>query len=261
MNKQSFMRFIDTHAHIYDDTILPEIEAILKNAASNGVEKILMPGIDSSCIDNMLSLEANYPDSCIAMMGLHPCYVKENYLSELAIVEQWLAKRKFVAIGEIGLDFYWDKTFTEQQYKAFEIQMQWAIDYNTPIVIHTRNAMGETIEAVKPFAKKGLRGAFHCFSGSKESAQQIIDMDFYLGLGGGLTYKNAGVAEAIKEIPMEYLFLETDAPYLPPVPYRGKRNEPAFMLEVAKKLAEIKEMPLHEIAAITTANAERLFGI
>ena len=255
------MRFIDTHAHIYDDTILPEIEVVLKNAQSNGIGKILMPGIDSTCIDNMLSIEANYPDSCIAMMGLHPCYVKENYLSELAIVEQWLAKRKFVAIGEIGLDFYWDKTFTEQQFKAFEIQMQWAIDYNTPIVIHTRNAMGETIEAVKPFAKKGLRGAFHCFSGSKESAQQIVDMGFYLGLGGVLTYKNAGVAEAIKEIPMEYLFLETDAPYLPPVPYRGKRNEPAFMLEVAKKLAEIKEMSLHEIADITTANAERLFGI
>jgi len=255
------MLFIDTHAHIYDDTILPEIEVVLKNAQSNGIGKILMPGIDSSCIDNMLSLEANYPDSCIAMMGLHPCYVKENYLSELAIVEQWLAKRKFVAIGEIGLDFYWDKTFTEQQFKAFDMQMQWAIDYNTPIVIHTRNAMGETIEAVKPFAKKGLRGAFHCFSGSKESAQQIVDMGFYLGLGGVLTYKNAGVAEAIKEIPIEYLFLETDAPYLPPVPYRGKRNEPAFMLEVAKKLAEIKEMPLHEIAAITTTNAERLFGI
>jgi TatD DNase family protein len=255
------MRFIDTHAHIYDDTILPEIEVVLKNAQSNGIGKILMPGIDSSCIDNMLSLEANYPDFCIAMMGLHPCYVKENYLSELAIVEQWLAKRKFVAIGEIGLDFYWDKTFTEQQFKAFDMQMQWAIDYNTPIVIHTRNAMGETIEAVKPFAKKGIRGAFHCFSGSKESAHQIVDMGFYLGLGGVLTYKNAGVAEAIKEIPMEYLFLETDAPYLPPVPYGGKRNEPAFMLEVAKKLAEIKEMPLHEIAAITTANAERLFGI
>jgi TatD DNase family protein len=255
------MRFIDTHAHIYDETILPEIEAILKNAQSNGIDKILMPGIDSTCIDNMMSLETQYPNQCIAMMGLHPCYVKENYVTELAIVEQWLATRKFVAIGEIGLDFYWDKTFTEQQYKAFEIQMQWAIDYNTPIVIHTRNAMGETIEAVKPFAKKGLRGAFHCFSGSKESAQQIIDMGFYLGLGGVLTYKNAGVAEAIKEIPMEFLFLETDAPYLPPVPYRGKRNEPAFMLEVAKKLAEIKEMPLHEIAAITTANAEKLFGI
>ena len=255
------MRFIDTHAHLYDESILPEIDAILNNAVAVGIEKIIMPGIDSTCIDNMMLLETKYPNKCIAMMGLHPCYVKENYVAELAIVEDWLSKRKFVAIGEIGLDFYWDKTFTEQQYKAFEIQMQWAIDYNTPIVIHTRNAMGETIEAVKPFAKKGLRGAFHCFSGSKESAQQIIEMGFYLGLGGVLTYKNAGVAEAIKDIPMEYLFLETDAPYLPPVPYRGKRNEPAFMLEVAKKLAEIKQIPLHEVAEITTANAERLFGI
>ena len=255
------MRFIDTHAHLYDESILPEIDAILNNAVAVGIEKIIMPGIDSTCIDDMLLLETKYPNKCIAMMGLHPCYVKENYVTELAIVEDWLSKRKFVAIGEIGLDFYWDKTFTEQQYKAFETQMQWAIDYNTPIVIHTRNAMGETIEAVKPFVKKGLRGAFHCFSGSKESAQQIIEMGFYLGLGGVLTYKNAGVAEAIKDIPMEYLFLETDAPYLPPVPYRGKRNEPAFMLEVAKKLAEIKQIPLHEVAEITTANAEKLFGI
>jgi len=255
------MRFIDTHAHLYDASILPEIDQVLNNAVAVGVEKIIMPGIDSTCIDDMLLLETKYPNNCIAMMGLHPCYVKENYVAELAIVEDWLSKRKFVAIGEIGLDFYWDKTFAEQQYKAFEIQMQWAIDYHTPIVIHTRNAMGETIEAVKPFAKNGLRGAFHCFSGSKESAQQIIDMGFYLGLGGVLTYKNAGVAEAIKDIPMEFLFLETDAPYLPPVPYRGKRNEPAFMLEVAKKLAEIKQLPLHEVAEITTANAERLFGL
>ena len=255
------MRFIDTHAHLYDESILPEIDAILNNAVAVGIEKIIMPGIDSTCIDDMLLLETKYPNKCIAMMGLHPCYVKENYVAELAIVEGWLSKRKFVEIGEIGLDFYWDKTFTEQQYKAFETQMQWAIDYNTPIVIHTRNAMGETIEAVKPFAKKGLRGAFHCFSGSKESAQQIIEMGFYLGLGGVLTYKNAGVAEAIKNIPMEFLFLETDAPYLPPVPYRCKKNVPAFMIEVAKKLAEIKQIPLHEVAEITTANAERLFGI
>lgn len=255
------MRFIDTHSHIYDATILPEFEEVLKNARASGVDKILMPAIDSTSIEDLLALEAKYPAHCVAMMGLHPCYVKENFEQELAIVSDWLSKRKFVAIGEIGLDFYWDKIFIEQQYKAFERQMQWAIDYNTPIVIHTRNAMGETIEAVKPFAKKGLRGAFHCFSGSKESALQIIDMGFYLGLGGVLTYKNAGVAEAIQDIPMEWLFLETDAPYLPPVPYRGKRNEPAFMIEVAKKLAEIKQLPLHEIAAITTANAERLFGI
>jgi TatD DNase family protein len=159
------------------------------------------------------------------------------------------------------LDFYWDKTFTAQQHKVFEQQMQWALNYNLPIAIHTRNAMQETIEAVKPFAKKGLRGLFHCFSGSKESAEQIIQMGFHLGLGGVLTYKNAGVAEAITEIPMRWLVLETDAPYLSPVPYRGKRNEPAYMIEVAKKLAEIKKLHLHEVAAITTANAENLFGL
>ena len=255
------MQFIDTHAHVYAEELTSDLDLIMKNAVSVGVNKIIMPAIDSTTLEAMLKVEQQFPEHCIAMMGLHPCYVKENYVAELAIVEDWLTKRKFVAIGEIGLDFYWDKTFTEQQYKAFEIQMQWAIDYHTPIVIHTRNAMGETIEAVKPFAKNGLRGAFHCFSGSKESAQQIIDMGFYLGLGGVLTYKNAGVAEAIKDIPMEFLFLETDAPYLPPVPYRGKKNEPAFMLEVAKKLAEIKQLPLHEVAEITTANAERLFGL
>ena len=169
--------------------------------------------------------------------------------------------RKFIAIGEIGLDYYWDKTFTAEQMLAFEKQMDWALDYKLPIVIHTRNAMGETIEAVKPFAKKGLRGIFHCFSGSRESAEQIIAMGFHLGLGGVLTYKNAGVAEAIKDIPMEWLVLETDAPYLSPVPYRGKTNEPSYMIQVAMKLAEIKNLPLHEIAAITTSNAERLFGL
>jgi TatD DNase family protein len=145
--------------------------------------------------------------------------------------------------------------------EAFQIQMQWALDYKLPIAIHTRNAMGETIEAVKPFAKKGLRGIFHCFSGSKESAEQIISMGFHLGLGGVLTYKNAGVAEAIKDIPMEWLVLETDAPYLSPVPYRGKTNEPSYMIQVAMKLAEIKNLPLHEIGAITTSNAEKLFGL
>jgi TatD DNase family protein len=197
----------------------------------------------------------------MAMMGLHPCSVKENVKEELAIIEAQLQKRKFIAIGEIGLDYYWDKTFMTQQMEAFQIQMQWALDYKLPIAIHTRNAMGETIEAVKPFAKKGLRGIFHCFSGSKESAEQIISMGFHLGLGGVLTYKNAGVAEAIKDIPMQWLVLETDAPYLSPVPYRGKTNEPSYMIQVAMKLAEIKNLPLHEIGAITTNNAEKLFGL
>ncbi|MBP5999702.1 MAG: TatD family hydrolase [Sediminibacterium sp.] len=255
------MHFIDTHAHVYAPELASDIELVIKNAISTGIEKILMPAIDSASLEAMLKVEQQFPDHCIAMMGLHPCYVKENYQEELALVETWLAKRKFIAIGEIGLDYYWDKTFAKEQQLVFETQMQWALDMQLPIVIHTRNAMGETIELVKPFAKKGLRGVFHCFSGSKESAEQIIEMGFHLGLGGVLTYKNAGVAEAIKDIPMEFLVLETDAPYLAPVPYRGKTNEPAFMLEVAKKLAEIKSMPLHEIAESTTNNARMLFGI
>lgn len=255
------MHFIDTHAHVYAEELTSSMDMVIENSIKAGISKIIMPAIDSTTLDAMLKVEAQFPGYCMAMMGLHPCYVKENYIEELKLVEDWIGKRKFIAIGEIGLDFYWDKTFVKEQQFVFETQMQWAIDLQLPIAIHTRNAMGETIEAVKPFAKKGLRGVFHCFSGSKESAEQIIDMGFHLGLGGVLTYKNAGVAEAVKDIPMEYLVLETDAPYLAPVPYRGKTNEPAYMLEVAKKLAEIKSMPLHEIAAITTSNTEKLFGL
>jgi TatD DNase family protein len=255
------MRFIDTHAHLYSSPLNENRELIIQNAINNGIDTIIMPAIDSDTLESMLELEAAYPKNCIAMMGLHPCSVKDNVQQELDIVEAQLKKRKFIAIGEIGLDYYWDKTFIQQQIEAFTIQMQWALEKQLPIVIHTRNAMGETIEAVKPFAKKGLRGIFHCFSGSQESAQQIISMGFHLGLGGVLTYKNAAVAEAIKEIPMSHLVLETDAPYLSPVPYRGKTNEPAFMIEVAKKLAEIKNIPLQEVAAITTNNAKAVFGI
>jgi TatD DNase family protein len=255
------MHFVDTHAHIYSEELTSDLNLIMKNAVAVGINKIIMPAIDSSTLEAMLKVEQQFPEQCIAMMGLHPCYVKENHKEELKLVEEWIGKRKFIAIGEIGLDFYWDKTFAKEQHIVFETQMQWALDLQLPIAIHTRNAMGESIEAVKPFAKKGLRGVFHCFSGSKESAEQIIGMGFHLGLGGVLTYKNAGVAEAVKDIPMEYIVLETDAPYLAPVPYRGKTNEPAYMIEVAKKLAEIKSLPLNEIAAITNSNAEKLFGL
>ncbi len=255
------MRFIDTHAHLYSSPIKENIEGIMKNAMDTGIDTIIMPAIDSTTLEAMLEVERTYPQNTMAMMGLHPCSVKENVNDELAIIEAQLQKRKFIAIGEIGLDYYWDKTFTTQQMLAFEKQMDWALDYKLPIAIHTRNAMGETIEAVKPFAKKGLRGIFHCFSGSKESAEQIICMGFHLGLGGVLTYKNAGVAEAIKDIPMQWLVLETDAPYLSPVPYRGKTNEPSYMIQVAMKLAEIKNLPLHEVAEMTTQNALGVFGI
>jgi TatD DNase family protein len=255
------MKFIDTHAHLYSSPLKENIEGIMKNAMDNGIDTIIMPAIDSSTLEAMLEVEMTYPQNTMAMMGLHPCSVKDNVKEELAIIEAQLQQRKFIAIGEIGLDYYWDKTFTTQQMEAFQIQMQWALNYKLPIAIHTRNAMGETIEAVRPFAKKGLRGIFHCFSGSKESAEQIISMGFHLGLGGVLTYKNAGVAEAIKDIPMQWLVLETDAPYLSPVPYRGKTNEPSYMIQVAMKLAEIKNIPLHEVADITTNNAMGVFGL
>ena len=202
------MRFIDTHSHIYDTGFQEDMDLVMSSAKLSGIEKIYMPNIDSTCINAMMDMETKYPGICIPMMGLHPCYVKENYQEELAIVEEWLAKRKFAAIGEIGLDYYWDKTFEKEQQLVFEKQMQWGLDYDLPINIHTRNAMGETIEMVKPFAKKGLKGIFHCFSGSKESAEQITSMGFLLGLGGVLTYKNAGIAEAVKDIPMEFLVLE-----------------------------------------------------
>jgi TatD DNase family protein len=176
------------------------------------------------------------------------------------MVEEWLKKRKFVAIGEIGLDFYWDKTFASEQMEAFNLQMQWALDNKLPIVIHTREAMQATIDAVKPFAAKGLTGIFHCFSGSYESAKEIIAMNFLLGIGGVITYKKAGLAEVVSKIDLQHLVLETDAPYLTPVPHRGKINESAYLEFVINKIAEVKNISIEEVAAATTANAEKLFG-
>lgn len=254
------MRLIDTHCHLYSTEFGEEIPAMIERAQKVGVQKFYLPAIDSEVIQAMLDLEAAYPNTCFAMMGLHPCSVKNNVDEELAIVKEWLGKRDFVAVGEIGLDFYWDKTFASEQKKAFDLQMGWALLMNKPIVIHTRNAMQETIDMVKPYAKKGLKGIFHCFSGSYESAKQIIDMDFLLGIGGVLTYKNAGLPDALENIGLEHMVLETDAPYLSPVPYRGKRNESSYLLEIAIKLAEVKKVPLEELASITTANAQKIFG-
>ncbi len=254
------MVVIDTHCHLYLEDFKNDIDAVILRAKEYGVQKFYLPAIDSEIIDAMLDVEKRYPDSCFAMMGLHPCSVKENFIDELKIVEQWLDKRKFVAVGEIGLDFYWDKTFIKQQYEAFECQMQWALDRNMPIVIHTRNAMAETIEAVKPFATKGLKGIFHCFGGSEEEAKQIIDMGFYLGIGGVVTYKKSGLAEVIQKIGMDFLVLETDAPYLTPIPFRGKRNESSYLKYVIEKIADALSLSVTEIAKATTANAEKIFG-
>ncbi|MFP5040795.1 TatD family hydrolase [Parasediminibacterium sp. JCM 36343] len=253
------MIIIDTHCHLYSEEFKGEIDAVIGRAKAEGVTKFYLPAIDSTCLESMLQLEKQYPNECIAMMGLHPCYVKENYKEELAIVEQQLASRHFAAIGEIGLDYYWDKSFATQQQEAFNLQMDWALQKALPIVIHTRNAMQETLEMVKPYAAKGLKGIFHCFGGSYESAKQIIDMGFLLGIGGVLTYKKAGLPEVLEKIGIEHLVLETDAPYLPPVPFRGKRNESSYLKYIIEKLAEVKNMSVEEVATITTANAEGLF--
>lgn len=253
------MRWIDTHCHLYSEEFNSDIDELIERAKSAGVDRFYLPAIDSNTLQAMLELESKHPE-CISMIGLHPCYVNANYGQELAIVKEWLDKRRFVAIGEIGLDYYWSTEFAAQQAVAFNQQMHWALDYNLPIVIHTRNAMQPTIDAVKPFAAKGLRGIFHCFSGNANEAEQVVNMDFYLGIGGILTYKKSGLPEALTNIPLEKIVLETDAPYLPPVPYRGKRNESSYIPIIAQKLAEIKNISLQEVATVTTANAEKIFG-
>jgi TatD DNase family protein len=250
----------DTHCHLYAEEFITDIDDVITRATTEGVEKFYLPAIDSTTHEQMIVLEKKYPGKCIAMMGLHPCYVKENYVNELQLVKGWLAKKKFAAIGEIGLDFYWDKTFATEQYDAFKQQIELSLQYKLPIVIHTRKAMPETIATVKEYAAKGVTGIFHCFSGSYNDAVKIIDMGFYLGIGGVLTYKNAGLAEVLTKIDTKYLVLETDAPYLTPVPFRGKRNESSYLKYIIEKLADIKNIPVEEVAAITTANAQKIFG-
>jgi TatD DNase family protein len=255
------MFLVDTHCHLYSEEFETDIQTVIGNALSVGVQHFYLPGIDSSSIHNMLELEKKFPENCFAMMGLHPCYVKENYEQELAIVKEWLHKRNFIAVGEIGLDFYWDKTFATQQLFCFEQQMQWALEKQMPIVIHSRESMQATINAVKPFAKEGLKGVFHCFTGSYESAKEIIDMGFLLGIGGVITYKNAGLGQVVEKLGIDKIILETDAPYLTPVPYRGKRNEPAYLAYVINKIAEVTNLPANEITVKTTQNALNLFDI
>ncbi|CAN5331157.1 TatD family hydrolase [soil metagenome] len=254
------MMFIDTHTHLYLDDFKNDIDHIIDKAISEGVTKFYLPAIDSTVTDSLLSIENKYPGICFAMAGLHPCSVKENFEEELQHVQSLLKQRKFVAIGEIGIDLYWDKTFLKQQTEVFEIQMQLALDHSIPIVIHSRNAMGECIDAVKPFSDKGLKGIFHCFSGTEKEATKIIDMNFLLGIGGVLTYKNSGLADALKNININFMVLETDAPYLTPVPFRGKRNESSYIKIIAQKLSEIKKISLDEVARITTGNAQLIFG-
>ena len=252
-------QLIDTHCHLYLPEFSDDLDQVIQRASGKAVVKFYLPAIHSEYTNMLFSLETRYPGQCRAMMGLHPCYVKEDVEKELEAVAALLQSRAFAAIGEIGLDYYWDLSFKAQQIEAFTRQLQWGLDYRLPVVIHSRESVQDCIDGVRPFASKGLTGIFHCFSGTAEQASEIIGMGFYLGIGGVLTYKNSGLAGAIDKVPMDRIVLETDAPYLAPAPYRGKRNEPAYLFEVAQKLAEVKGKSLEEIAAITSANAMKIF--
>ena len=254
------MQIIDTHCHLYSKEFARDIEEVIQRAEKEGVSTFYLPAIDSHCQDALLALEARYPGKCIGMTGLHPCHVKADWEAELSFVENQLGRRKWVALGEIGLDFYWDRSFEKEQYLAFHRQVEWALRDQIPIVIHSRDSMQESIGVVREHQRGDLRGIFHCFSGDAGAAKQIVDLGFYLGIGGVLTYKNSGLADAIRDIPLDWLVLETDAPYLTPVPFRGKRNESSYLHYVVDKLAEVKGLPASEVARITTENAQKIFG-
>lgn len=250
---------IDTHTHLYAQEFNADREQLISKAIKNNIKKFYLPNIDSESIGIMHDLEQKYPEHCFAMMGLHPCSVKENVEDELKLVEEWLKKRKYVAVGEIGIDLYWDKTFLKEQQYAFKKQIQWALDFDYGISIHCRDAFDEVYEILTSFDQLP-RSIFHCFSGSIEQAQKIVALGkFKLGIGGVVTFKNSGLDKVVQAIPLEHLVLETDAPYLAPVPHRGKRNEPGYIMEVARKVAEIKSTSLMEVEEVTERNANFIF--
>jgi TatD DNase family protein len=255
------MKLIDTHCHLYSQEFDADRAEMISRAENEGITTMLMPAIESSTNEAMLQAEENFPGRCLSMMGLHPCSIKENFKEELLIVQQNFEKRKFIAVGETGLDFYWDLSFVEQQKQAFQQQIEWALQYDIPVVIHSRNSIDECIEMIRKNQKGKLKGVFHCFSGSLEQAKKIIDLDFYLGIGGVLTFKKSGLDAVVEQLDMDKIILETDAPYLAPVPFRGKRNECSYLKFVAEKLADIKKMTVAEVAHITTTNAEKLFHL
>ncbi|AIG31015.1 hydrolase TatD [Flavobacterium psychrophilum] len=253
------MPLIDTHTHLYANEFDSDRDEMIKNAISRGVSRLFIPSIDASYTQKMYDLEAQYPKNIFLMMGLHPCYVKENYLEELQHVETQLAKRKFAAIGEIGIDLYWDKTTLNIQKKAFQYQIQLAKKYKLPINIHGRDAFEEIFEILELEKGDDLFGVFHCFSGNYEQALQAISYNMKLGIGGVVTFKNGKIDQFLHQINIENIVLETDSPYLAPAPFRGKRNESAHVALVAKKLSEIYNLPTEEIARITTKNALSIF--
>ncbi len=253
---------IDTHSHIYSEDFDTDRSETVQRAKEAGVQHIILPNCDSSTLAPMLALEAEYPGYCHAAIGLHPTSVKEDYLDELALVKSELNKRSFIAVGEIGIDLYWDTTFLNEQVKSFQLQLDWALEYKLPVIIHVRDSFRETMNALVPYKNSGLTGVFHSFTGTIEEAQEIIDFGgFKLGINGIVTFKNSGLAAVVEQIALEHILLETDSPYLTPTPHRGKRNESAYVSLVCKKLAEVYNYSVEQIDSQTTQNAKLLFGI
>lgn len=251
----------DTHTHLYSSQFKEDQKEMIQRAKDAGVSRFFIPAIDSSYTESMLKLEEKYPLDVFLMMGLHPTSVNENYKDELAHVKKWIDKKDFYAIGEIGIDLYWDRSFLTQQQDAFRIQIKWAKEKNLPIIIHCRDAFDEIFEILEAEKGEDLRGIFHCFTGTKEQALQAISYNMKLGIGGVVTFKNGKIDAFLNEIDIQHLVLETDAPYLAPTPYRGKRNESAYITNVVDKLVDIYQLSFKEISEITTQNAKAVFGI
>lgn len=254
-------KLIDTHAHLYLEEFEKDIDVIIQRSKKCEIDKIILPNIDYSTVNSLLELVEKNKDYCYASIGLHPTHVKENPLEELKKIETLLGIYKFIAIGEIGIDLYWDKTFWKEQEEVFVIQLNWAKQLGLPVIVHTRNSFSQTYEIIKQEQDGRLKGVFHCFSGNTEQAKKVIDQNFLIGVGGVLTFKNSGLDKVAEEIELINIVLETDAPFLAPVPYRGQRNESAYLVQIATKLAEIKNVSIGEIADITTNNAIKLFNL
>lgn len=251
---------IDTHSHIYSEDFDADRAEVIQRAKEVGVQQIILPNVDSETLPQMLALEAKYAGYCHAAIGLHPTSVKENYRKELALVKLELELRHWIAIGEIGIDLYWDKTFLPEQIIAFQQQIDWALEYNLPVIIHVRDSFRETMDALAPYKNSALKGVFHSFTGTLEEANEILNFGgFFFGINGIVTFKNSGLAAVVGKIDLKYILLETDSPYLTPAPYRGKRNESAFVQLVATKLADIYNCSLQQIDERTTSNAKFLF--
>lgn len=256
------MILTDTHTHLYSEQFKEDIDEVVQKAINLGISRFFLPNIDSGYTAALLALAKKYPDNMFPMMGLHPCSVKADYQQELTHVEKMLSEHQVVAIGEIGIDLYWDKTFFKEQQVAFRHQIRLAKANNLPFVIHCRDAFDEIFEILDEENDENMRGIFHCFTGTLEQAEKIIAYGgFKLGIGGVVTFKNAGLDKVVEQINLEHLVLETDAPYLAPVPYRGKRNESAYIIEIATKVANLKQVSLEEVAKITTSNSKTVFGV